>query len=455
MNDSNKQHKTLTEGNILSSLLKFAVPVLLALFLQAMYGAVDLLVVGQFAHTADVSGVATGSMLMHTVTFVITGFAMAITIMIGESIGKKQPKESSLAIGNGICLFAIFSIILTFLLVFGSDLFSTLMHAPKEAFAQTSIYIKICGAGSLFIIAYNVLGAVFRGIGDSKTPLLTVAIACVINIIADLVFVAGFDMGAAGAALATVLAQTVSVVISLLIIRKKPLPFQFQLKDIRFHKRIIKKILLLGTPVALQELLVSISFLMIQAVVNSIGVIESAGVGVAEKVCAFLMLVGSSYMQAISAFVAQNMGAGKPERAKKALGYGIITSLLAGIVMCYASLVHGDILAGIFDNDPLVIKAAHSYMKAYGIDCIFTPFLFCFIGYFNGCEKTLFVMVQGLIGAFCVRVPIVLFVSKIPEASLFHIGLGTPASTVVQIVLCLGMFIFIGKKQKKSSLLSH
>ena len=251
MNDSNKQHKTLTEGNILSSLLKFAVPVLLALFLQAMYGAVDLLVVGQFAHTADVSGVATGSMLMHTVTFVITGFAMAITIMIGESIGKKQPKESSLAIGNGICLFAIFSIILTFLLVFGSDLFSTLMHAPKEAFAQTSIYIKICGAGSLFIIAYNVLGAVFRGIGDSKTPLLTVAIACVINIIADLIFVAGFDMGAAGAALATVLAQTISVVISLLIIRKKPLPFQFQLKDIRFHKRIIKKILLLGTPVAL------------------------------------------------------------------------------------------------------------------------------------------------------------------------------------------------------------
>ena len=192
---------------------------------------------------------------------------------------------------------------------------------------------------------------------------------------------------------------------------------------------------------------------MIQAVVNSIGVIESAGVGVAEKVCAFLMLVGSSYMQAISAFVAQNMGAGKPERAKKALGYGIITSLLAGIVMCYASLVHGDILAGIFDNDPLVIKAAHSYMKAYGIDCIFTPFLFCFIGYFNGCEKTLFVMVQGLIGAFCVRVPIVLFVSKIPEANLFHIGLGTPASTVVQIVLCLGMFIIMGKAEKKASLL--
>ena len=455
MNDSNKQQKTLTEGNILSSLLKFAVPVLLALFLQAMYGAVDLFVVGQFADTADVSGVATGSMLMHTVTFVLTGFAMAITIMIGESIGKKQPKESSLAIGNGICLFAVLGIILTFILVFGSDLFATLMHAPKEAFSQTSIYIKICGAGLIFIIAYNVLGAVFRGIGDSKTPLLTVAIACVINIIADLVFVAGFHMGSAGAALATVLAQTMSVFISLLIIRKKPLPFHLEFKDIRFHKKVIRKILLLGTPVALQELLVSISFLIIQAVVNGIGVIESAGVGVAEKVCAFLMLVGSSYMQAISAFVAQNMGAGKPDRAKKALGYGIITSLLAGIVMCYVSLVHGDMLAAIFDNDPLVVSAAHSYMKAFGIDCIFTPFLFCFIGYFNGCEKTLFVMLQGLIGAFCVRVPVVLFVSKLPEATLFHIGLGTPASTVVQIVLCLGMFIFMSKREKKTSLLPH
>ena len=455
MNDSNKQQKTLTEGNILSSLLKFAVPVLLALFLQAMYGAVDLFVVGQFAHTADVSGVATGSMLMHTVTFVLTGFAMAITIIIGESIGKKQPKEASLAIGNGICLFVILSIILTFILVFGSDMFATLMHAPKEAFAQTSIYIKICGAGSIFIIAYNVLGAVFRGIGDSKTPLLTVAIACVINIIADLVFVAGFQMGSAGAALATVLAQTMSVFISLLIIRKKTLPFHLERKHIRFHKKVIRKILLLGTPVALQELLVSISFLIIQAVVNGIGVIESAGVGVAEKVCAFLMLVGSSYMQSISAFVAQNMGAGKSDRAKKALGYGIITSLLAGIVMCYVSFVHGDVLAAIFDNDALVVSAAHSYMKAFGIDCIFTPFLFCFIGYFNGCEKTLFVMLQGLIGAFCVRVPIVLFVSKLPETTLFHIGLGTPASTVVQIVLCLGMFIFMSKREKKTSLLPH
>ena len=455
MNTSNQQPKTLTDGNILSSLLKFAVPVLLALFLQAMYGAVDLLVVGRFASTADVSGVATGSMLMHTVTFVITGFAMAITIMIGESIGKRQPKESSLAIGNGICLFALFGVVLTVLLLFGSDLFATWMHAPTEAFEQTSTYIKICGAGSVFIIAYNVLGAIFRGIGDSKTPLVTVAIACIINILGDLLFIAVFDMGTAGAALATVLAQTISVLISLLIIRKKPLPFTFHLTDIRFHKNIICKILLLGTPVALQELLVSLSFLIIQAVVNSIGVIESAGVGVAEKVCAFLMLVGSSYMQAISAFVAQNMGAGKPERAKKALAYGIITSLLAGMVMCYASLVHGDILAGIFDNDPLVIEAAHSYMKAYGIDCIFTPFLFCFIGYFNGCEKTLFVMLQGLIGAFCVRVPIVLLVSKIPGASLFHIGLGTPASTVVQIVLCFGMFLLMCRKEKQTSLLSH
>ena len=450
MNESNKQQKNLTEGNILSSLLKFAVPVLLALFLQAMYGAVDLLVVGQFADTADVSGVATGSMLMHTVTFVVTGFAMAITIMIGESIGKKQPKESSLAIGNGICLFTILGILMTIILVLGADTFATLMHAPKEAFTQTSSYIKICGAASLFIIAYNVLGAVFRGIGDSKTPLLTVAIACV----GDLLFVAVFHMGAAGAALATVLAQTVSVFISLLIIRKKPLPFRFELKDVRLHKRIISKILLLGTPVALQELLVSLSFLIIQAVVNGIGVIESAGVGVAEKVCAFLMLVGSSYMQSISAFVAQNMGARKPERAKKALTYGIITSLLAGIVMCYVSLVHGDVLAGIFDNDPLVIAAAHSYMKAFGIDCIFTPFLFCFIGYFNGCEKTLFVMLQGLIGAFCVRVPIVLFVSTLPEATLFHIGLGTPASTVVQIVLCLGMFILMCRKEKNTNLIS-
>lgn len=210
--------RSLTEGNIFSSLIRFAVPVLFTLFLQALYGGVDLLVVGQFAQTADVSGVATGSMLLQTVTMVVTGLSMGITILVGERIGRREPEDAGRAIGGGICLFACFAVLLTAVLVGGAEVLARLMHAPEHAFHQTVLYIRICGAGSLFIVAYNVLGSIFRGIGDSRTPLLTVAIACVINIFGDLLLVAGFHMGAAGAALATVAAQTVSVLVSLFLV---------------------------------------------------------------------------------------------------------------------------------------------------------------------------------------------------------------------------------------------
>ena len=258
---------------------------------------------------------------------------MGITILVGQRIGARKPEEAGRAVGTGICLFAVFAVILTVVLVFGSGIIAELLHAPREAFDETSIYIRICGAGSIFIVAYNVLGAIFRGIGDSKMPLLTVAIACVLNILGDLLFVAVFHMGTAGAALATAMSQAVSVLVSLLIIRKRALPFRFSRSYIRFNGSIIRTELKLGSPVALQELLVGMSFLIIQTIVNTMGVIPSAGVGVAEKVCTFLMLVPSAYMQSMSAFVAQNIGAGRQDRAKSALGCGIATSVAVGIVM--------------------------------------------------------------------------------------------------------------------------
>ena len=441
--------KDFTEGKILPQLLSFAFPVLLALFLQAMYGAVDLLVVGQFAAAEDVSAVSTGSQIMHSITTVITGLAMGLTVLVGQRIGEKRPELAGAAIGNGICLFGAMAVALTIVMVFGSEVAATIMHAPEEAFSQTVDYIRICSAGTIFIVAYNLLGSIFRGIGDSKMPLITVAIACVINIVGDLFFVAGMQMGAAGAALATVLAQAVSVVLSLLIIRRRPLPFTFGLKDIRFGRNNIVKILGIGTPIALQEFLVGISFLVIIAIVNSMGVIASAGVGVAEKLCGFVMLVPSSFMQAMSAFVAQNMGARKPERAKKALFYGIGSSLLAGFVLFYVAFFHGDLLSAIFAKDLEVIAASADYLKAYAIDCLFTAFLFCFMGYFNGCEKTFFVMLQGIVGAFGVRIPVAWFMSKQAGVTLFRLGLATPCSTIVQIAFCVVYFGMQARKEKR------
>lgn len=436
-----KKNQDFTEGAILPLLLKFAFPVLLALFLQAMYGAVDLLVVGRFSAAEEVSAVSTGSQIMHSITTIITGLAMGLTVLVGQRIGEKRPEEAGAIIGSGICLFGSGAVLITVIMVAGSAVAARIMQAPQGAFAQTVDYIRICSAGTVFIVAYNLLGSIFRGIGDSKMPLAAVAIACVFNMAGDMVFVAGFHMGAAGAALATVMAQAVSVILSLLIIRKRQLPFIFRKTDLRFRRAHVMKILSLGTPIALQDLLVSISFLVIIAIVNSMGVIASAGVGVAEKLCAFIMLVPSAFMQSMSAFVAQNVGARKPERAKRALAYGIGTSLLAGFLLFYVSFFHGDLLSAVFAKDAAVIAASADYLKAYAIDCMLTAFLFCFIGYFNGRGDTLFVMLQGIVGAFFVRIPVAWFMSRLSGVTLFMLGLSTPCSTTVQILFCIVFFI--------------
>ncbi len=449
-----QQTQNFTQGKIFAPLMRFALPILMALFLQNMYGAVDLLIVGQFGgELADVyvSAVSTGSQVMLTLTLVVTGLAMGLTVFVGNRIGAGCREEAGRIIGSSIWLFGVMTIALTVVMVFAAPALARVMQAPAAAFDQTVSYIFICSAGSLCIVAYNLVGSIFRGIGDSRIPLLTVAIACVLNIAGDLLLVAVFGMGASGAAIATVTAQAFSVLLSLLIIRRRQLPFRFSVKDIRPNSVYIRQILKLGTPIALQDLLVSFSFLFIIAVVNDLGLTESAGVGVAEKLCGFLMLLPSAFMQSMSAFVAQNIGAGKPERARRALWCGIASSVAAGVLTAYLTFSHGDLLAGIFARDVSIIMAAWEYLKAYAIDCLLTAFLFCFIGYFNGCGCTTFVMLQGIIGAFCVRLPVAWVISRQETVSLFRIGLSTPASTLVQILLCGIYFLFLLRRQKKQN----
>ena len=424
-------------------LVRFALPVLAALFLQAMYGAVDLLIVGQFGLPADVSAVSTGSQIMMTMTNMIAGFAMGATILLARQIGEGKPEEGGDTVGTCVFLFLLIGIVLTVLFVPGAKAVASFMHAPAEAFDLSVSYIRICGAGTLVIIAYNLIGCIFRGIGDSVTPLISVAIACAFNIAGDLLLVAGFGMGTVGAALATVLAQAASVVLSLLLIRRKQLPFSFSPARIRLNKKKAGTITHLGLPIALQDFLVSISFLIILIIVNTLGVIASAGVGVAEKVCVFIMLVPIAFMQSMSAFVAQNAGAGRYDRAEKALRYSILMSLVFGVVMFYFAFFHGTALASIFSRDADVALAGGDYLKAYGIDCMFTPIFFCFLGFYNGIGKTRFVMLQGVIAAFLVRVPVSYIMSRQVPVSLFHIGLAVPCSSVLQIFLCLGYMAYV------------
>ena len=444
-----KRETTFTEGKILQPLILFAFPVLLALFLQAMYGAVDLLIVGKFASSADVSAVSTGSQIMMTLTNLVSSFAMGTTVLLGQQIGSGKKEEGGRTVGTAIVLFAGIAIVMTTVLVLFAPQISRIMHAPTEAFDKTVAYVRICGGGMLVIVAYNLIGCIFRGLGDSRTPLLTVAIACVCNIAGDLLLCAHFSMGTEGAAFATVFAQVISVIVSFLFIRKKELPFLLKREHIRIHGDGLHRMAGLGAPIALQDLLVSISFLIILAIVNSMGVIASAGVGVAEKVCAFIMLISSAFMQSISAFVAQNYGAGHMNRAKKALRYGAAVSFVIGVCMFFVSYFHGDVLAGIFSSDPEVIAAAADYLKAYGIDCMFTAIFFCYTGFYNGIGRTKFVMLQGIIGAFGVRVPFSWLMSRQADASLFKIGLATPLSSVLQLVLCLGYMYYLNRMNQE------
>ncbi len=443
--------RSFIEGPILSPLLRFTLPVLLALFLQAMYGAVDLMVVGQFGQPADVSAVSTGSQVMHTVTCLVTGLSMGATVLLGQKLGEGRPEEGGQVLGSAIALFGVVALALTGVMVWAASPMVRLMQAPAEAFNQTVTYVCICSGGAVFIVAYNVLGAMFRGIGDSQTPLLTVFIACVVNIAGDLILVGACSLGVAGAALATVLAQAGSVVLSLLFTARRGLPFALSRRDIRFEPRCIRRILCLGVPVALQDVLVSISFLAIAAVVNGLGVIASAGVGVAEKLCGFIMLVPSSFGQSLSAFVAQNIGAGRNDRAKRAMRYGMAASLCCGVVLAWLSFFHGGLLAGLFARDAEVIAAAADYLRAYAIDTLLTSLLFCFIGYFNGRGNTAFVMLQGIVGAFLVRIPVSLFMSRLEPVSLFGVGLATPCSTAVQIVLFLGCYAVTSAQDRREA----
>ena len=437
-----------TEGKIIGPLLRFVFPIMFAIFLQIFYGAVDLLIVGKFSDAVNVSAVSTGSQLMHSVTIILTDLALGTTVLLGIFLGQKNAEECGRVIGATVALFFSLGAAVSVLFLCCAEPLAALMNAPAEAFAQTASYIRICGGGSVFIVAYNVLGSIFRGIGNARLPLFTVAVATVFNIAGDYLMVAVFHMGATGAAVATVAAQAFSVLCSVLLIKRLGLDLSFSVSDIGFHKTLIRRIVGLGLPIALQDLLVGISFLIILAIVNRYGVITSAGVGVAEKLCGFFLLAPIAFSQGISSFVAQNFGAGKMDRARKALFYGISISLTCGIFLAYLAFFRSVPLSSIFSDDAAVCRASGEYLKAFSFDCLLTAFLFCFMGFFNGCARTRFVMLQGIAGAFLVRVPLSYLFSSWFGGNIFILGLATPASSFVQVVLCIVYYLKF--KQEKA-----
>ena len=421
-------------------------PILGALILQAAYGAVDLLVVGRFGSTSGLSAVSTGSQVLNLVTFVVTQLAMGVTVLIARYLGEKKPQQIAPLLGGAALVFVLISVGLCILLVCFARPISLLMQAPEASLDLTVSYVRICGSGIFFIVAYNLLSAIFRGLGDSKSPLLFVLVACVVNIVGDLLLVAGFHMDAAGAALATVFAQTISVVCAVVMLFKKKLPFTFTRKDLRFNPQ-CRRFLQIGLPLALQECLTQLSFLALCAFVNRLGLEASSGYGVASKIVNFAMLIPSALMQSMASFVSQNVGAGNPKRAKQSMFTGIGVGLVFGCVVFALVMMKGDVLAGFFSTDAAVIQKGFDYLKGFAPETIVTAILFSMIGYFNGNQKAVWVMVQGLIQTLLIRLPMAYVMSIQPNASLTLIGLAAPTSTVVGILLNIGFYIYFNRQQ--------
>lgn len=435
------EKNNLVEGKIFPTLMRFAIPFLVAYFLQQLYGAVDLLVVGQFCTPVESSAVSTGSQVMKTITGIVTGLSTGATVLIGQYIGAKRKEDAAKTVGTAIMLFLVVAVVFTGIMLLFSRQTAILMQAPEAALDQTDEYIFICSIGIVFIVGYNAVSGILRGMGDSKSPMIFVIVACIVNIGLDLLFVAVFDMKAAGAALATVIAQALSFLFSLVYLKVKGFGLEVKAKHIRLDRQKTGGILRFGTPVALQEALVNISFLIITAILNSKGLIESAAVGVVEKVICFAMLPTTAMSMAIAAMTAQNIGADRADRAKLCLKYGMLFTLgIAAVIVVFIEVGGGPLLLSIFTKDSQTVSVGFWYLRSYAMDIILVCFIFCMNGFFNGCGKTFFTMAHSLIATFAVRVPLAWLFSVTAGFGMFEMGLAAPIASVCSIVMCFVYF---------------
>ncbi|MBQ1281788.1 MAG: MATE family efflux transporter [Oscillospiraceae bacterium] len=443
--------KNFTSGAILPAMIRFALPMLAALLLQAAYGAADLLIVGNFGDATGVSAVGSGSQVMMLVTCIIIGLTMGATVLIGQRIGEKRPDEAGAVVGAAIALFIVTAALLTLIMELVSAPLCRMMQTPPEAFDKTVQYVRICSAGIIFITAYNVISGIFRGLGNSKLPMIFVAIAAAANVAGDLLLCGALHMDVAGAAIATISAQALSVVLSLVIIRRRPLPFTLRRSQITLKTPNCRHILRLGVPLATVDGLVHFSFVVVNSFANGFGLDASAGYGVGNRLIGFVLLVPSAVGQSVTAFVSQNVGAGKYGRAKQALFRAMTAGLVCGVGLFCLGFFGGTFLASLFSQEAAVIREAATFLRGFAPDCILTCVLFAFTGFYNGHGRTTWVMLQGILSATFIRIPAAWLFSVLEGTTLFHLGLATPITTAVAILFYL--FCFRSMQRKNPELL--
>lgn len=439
--------RDLTTGSVFKNIVYFSLPYLLSYFLQTLYGMADLFIVGQFYGADCITAVSIGSQVMHMVTVMIVGLAMGSTVTIGRAVGAKELKRASLTVGNTISLFMGVSVALTVLLLLLVRPIVAVMSTPQEAVAGTITYLTICFIGIPFITAYNIISSIFRGLGDSKSPMYFIAIACGVNILLDYVFIGGLHLGAAGAALGTTLSQTLSVIVALWVVIRKKIGITLCRTDFKPQMSTIRQILTIGVPVALQDGFVQISFILITVIANRRGLSDAAAVGIVEKIISLVFLVPSTMLSTVSALSAQNIGAGKHERAAATLRYAICMAVGFGLVIGVVTQFIGADVVGLFTEDAMVVTLGEQYIRSYIWDCAIAGIHFCFSGYFCAYGMSGISFLYTILSIICVRIPGAYFASLYFPDNLYPMGLAAPGGSLLSVIICLIAFAVLRKRR--------
>ncbi len=445
------EQKDLTQGNLLSTLLMFALPYIGANFLQALYGAADLIIVGKYCDSSVVSAVATGSQLLQTLIFFITGLTVSGTVLIGKSFGAKKYDEIIKIINTMTICFIFAAIVLSSVIIIFDNQLLHILQTPQDAFKSTLDYIWVCAAGLIFVFAYNAISAILRGLGNSIAPMFFVAISCIVNIITDIILVGKYNLGAQGAAIATIFSQAVSVIIGLIYLRKGEFVFDFKFRQIKFDIETAKELFKIGLPLSLQDTLLPLSFLFLFSIANSMGVAASAAYGSVVRLNAFMMLPAGSFAMSLTALTAQNLGAGKLHRAVNALKLSILFAFSFGLIFFIWQQLAPKSAIAIFTTNEEVLDAGALYLKSFSYDYLLVPFIFCFNGFFFGCGRTIFAAANSIFSSFAIRIPVAfLLCSLISDATLFELGIAAPSAT---IVTSTGAFLYLLYLYKSNKLL--
>lgn len=447
--------RNLTTGSVFKNIVVFSLPYFLSYLLQTLYGMADLYIIGQFEGVASTTAVSIGSQVMHMLTVMIVGLAMGATVFIGQSIGGNDKKKAARGIGNTVTLFMAVSVVLTVILVILVKPITSIMSTPTDAVPGTVNYLTICFIGIPFITAYNVISAIFRGMGDSKSPMYFIAVACAANIGLDYLFMGVFHIGPAGAALGTTLSQAISVIVSLAVILKSKMGVSISKADFKPQRPVMGRILKIGVPVAFQDGLIQIAFIVITIIANHRGLNDSAAVGIVEKVMSFLFLIPSSMLSTVSALGAQNIGANKPKRAVATLRYAAILAVGFGIVVAVTMQFIAEPVVSLFTDvntveGAEVVKLGGQYLRGYVWDCIFAGVHFCFSGYFCAVGKSGISFIHNLSAILLMRIPGVYLTSKMFPTTLFPMGLATASGSLISVIICIIAFVLLTRKSKKT-----